>query len=53
MVSREPGPLSTNHCIVKNKSVTSRMFSYNERTLKDLSEIANALNKYFISIGRL
>ena len=35
----------------KNKSISSRMFSHNGKTLEDPSEIANAFNEYFISIG--
>ena len=35
----------------KNKSISSRMFSHNVKTLEDPSEIANAFNEYFISIG--
>ena len=35
----------------KNKSISSRMFSHNGETLEDPSEIANAFNDYFISIG--
>ena len=37
------------HC--KNKSISSRLFSHNGKTLEDPSEIANAFNEYFISIG--
>ena len=35
----------------KNKSISSNMFSRNGETLEDSSEIANAFNEYFISIG--
>ena len=35
----------------KKKTISSRIFYHNEKTLEDPSEIANAFNEYFISIG--
>ena len=40
-ISTELGPLS----------ISSRIFYHNGETLEDPSEIANAFNEYFISIG--
>ena len=33
------------------KTISSRIFYHNGKTLEDPSEIANAFNEYFISIG--
>ena len=49
-LSKELGPLSMNRCIVK-KTIFSRIFYHNGKTIEDPSEIANAFNEYFISIG--
>ena len=35
----------------KKKTISSRIFYHNGKTLEDSSEIANAFNGYFISIG--
>ena len=35
----------------KKKTISSRIFYHNGKTLEDPSEIANAFNEYFISIG--
>ena len=35
----------------KKKTISSRLFYHNGKTLEDPSEIANAFNEYFISIG--
>ena len=40
-----------NRCIVKKKTISSRIFYHNGKTLEDPSEIANAFNEDFISIG--
>ena len=35
----------------KKKTISSHIFYHNGKTLEDPSEIANAFNEYFISIG--
>ena len=35
----------------KKKTISSRIFYHNGKTLEDPSEITNAFNEYFVSIG--
>ena len=36
----------------KKKTISSRLFYHKGKTIEDPSEIANAFNEYFISVGR-